>query len=149
MLSCWTSLAIPKSVTLHVSLSPTNTLRAARSRWIIWNGTLLVIFKRQNKKLNVANHVHWNISTWINILHGVQWTTFLNLLTSYNVKKREKNRAYAQSADKLKYKIGQKVELFHKKLAITTAHLSGQIFAPYSPFLSGKIHKPILSIMAN
>ena len=35
MLSCWTSLAIPKSVTLHVSLSPTNTLRAARSRWII------------------------------------------------------------------------------------------------------------------
>ena len=31
------------------------------------------------------------------------------------------------------------MELFHKKLAITTAHLSGQIFAPYSPFLSGKI----------
>ena len=73
-----------------------------------------------------------------------------NLLTSYNVKKRKKkNRAYAQSADKLKYKIAHKVELFHKKLAITTAHLSGQIFAPYSPFLSGKIHKLILSIMAN
>ena len=35
MLSCCTSLAIPKSVTLQVSFSPTNTLRAARSRWII------------------------------------------------------------------------------------------------------------------
>ena len=35
MFSCCTSLAIPKSVTLHVSPSPTNTLRAARSRWMI------------------------------------------------------------------------------------------------------------------
>ena len=34
MLSSCTSLAIPKSVTLHVSSSPTNTLRAARSLWI-------------------------------------------------------------------------------------------------------------------
>ena len=33
--SCCTSLAIPKSVTLQVSLSPTRTFRAARSRWII------------------------------------------------------------------------------------------------------------------
>ena len=35
MFSCCTSLAIPKSVTLQISFSPTRTFRAARSRWII------------------------------------------------------------------------------------------------------------------
>ena len=36
MLSWCTFLAIPKSVTLHFSPSPTRTFLAAKSRWIIW-----------------------------------------------------------------------------------------------------------------
>ena len=37
-MSSWcTSLAIPKSVTLHFSPSPTRTFLAARSRWIIYS----------------------------------------------------------------------------------------------------------------
>ena len=43
MLSSWTSLAMPKSVTLHISPSPINTLRAARSRWIIYSKAQQII----------------------------------------------------------------------------------------------------------
>ena len=39
--SYWTFLAIPKSVTLHFSPSPTRTFLAAKSRWIIWKKDIM------------------------------------------------------------------------------------------------------------
>ena len=44
MSSSCTSLAIPKSVILHTSSSPTNTFRAARSRWIILRQKKMLIY---------------------------------------------------------------------------------------------------------
>ena len=51
-MSSWcTSLAIPKSVTLHFSPSPTRTFLAAKSRWIIYMTTFFYngFFKNRSK----------------------------------------------------------------------------------------------------
>ena len=78
MFSCCTSLAIPKSVTLQISFSPTRTFRAARSRWIIC---------AKFHKTMQFTWTFWTVKSFLSSLILLNFIAILNLFlkTYYNI----------------------------------------------------------------
>ena len=81
MSSSCTSLAIPKSVTLHVFPSPTSTLRAARSLWITLNKEKTFLLENtvwRNERLEGDSaDMGWHPRQWVHdsVESEVYWVT--------------------------------------------------------------------------
>ena len=147
MFSCWTFLAIPKSVTLHVSLSPTNTLRAARSRWIIWKKQLTNQWNQHWRGIEfnspIFTHLldHWHIHINSSIIHwfiyqSINWPIFqlaqLAWFTSY----------FVQEFRYFNLQILMTSNSFHQQFAkqISSTVVTSDLFGAWYPGLWNKCH---------
>ena len=122
MLFSWTSLAIPKSVTLHFSPSPTNTLRAARSQWIIYDKTKQVIGIVMSLE-SPGELTKWNLE-WKFMTH------FRNMYKSEN------------SPTKYSLLVSMTNTSFHRRLAMQTssAALTSDLYVVRYPGLWSNCH---------